>query len=71
MLLGGALMGLVGSGAVQFTIKQTYPLHPWFYAVTGIVSCFVIGYLASLFIQAKPKPLQGLTIYTLAQADPG
>ncbi len=65
----GALVGLVGSGIVQFTLQQVHPLHPWFYAVTGIVSCFTIGYLASLLIPAKSKPLQGLTIYTLAKPD--
>jgi len=64
----GALVGLVGSGVVQFTLQQVYPLHPWFYAVTGIVSCFAIGYSASILIPASPKPLQGLTIYTLAKA---
>lgn len=65
----GALIGLAGSGIVQFSLQQIYPLHPWFYAVTGIVSCFVIGYLASALIPARPKPLQGLTIYTLADPD--
>jgi len=34
--------------------------------VTGIVSCFVVGYLASVVIPWSRKVLDGLTIYTLA-----
>jgi len=62
----GALCGLVGSGIVQYLIHALWPLHPWFYAVTGIVSCFVVGYLASVVIPWSRKVLDGLTIYTLA-----
>jgi len=63
----GALVGLVGSGLVQLAIRQSYPLHPWFYAVTGVASCFVIGYAASLIIPGEKKPMDGLTIYTVGQ----
>ena len=66
----GALIGLAGSGVVQFTLRHVHPLHPWFYAVTGIIACFVIGYLASILMPVSPKSLQGLTIYTLDKADP-
>ena len=65
----GALLGLLGSGAVQFAIREICPLHPWFYAVTGIVSCFVIGYVASLVIPAPAKPLDGLTLHTMPRED--
>jgi len=66
----GAVIGLAASGAVQYAIQKLHPLHPWFYAVTGIVSCFVIGYVASLLIPAPKKPMDGLTIHTLQATDP-
>ena len=61
----GALAGLVGSGLAQYAIHTICPLHPWFYAVTGIVSCFAIGYLVSVVVPWSKKPLDGLTIHTL------
>ena len=61
----GAIVGLAASGIVQFAIQRFYPLHPWFYAVTGIVSCFAIGYVASLLIPAGAKRLDGLTLHTI------
>jgi len=33
------------------------------------VSCVVIGYLASLVIPARRKPLAGLTLFTLRGGD--
>ena len=65
----GAIIGLVGSGVVQYALQKLYPLHPWFYAVTGIVSCFAIAYVASLVIPQRAKPLDGLTIHTLQAQD--
>jgi len=64
----GAVVGLLASGGVQLAIRRLHPLHPWCYAVTGIVSCFAIGYIASLVIPARRKPLDGLTIYALPEA---
>jgi len=61
----GAVVGLLASGAVQFALRQFHPLHPWFYAVTGIASCVVVGYLASLLIPTRRRPLDGLTIHTI------
>lgn len=61
----GAIIGLLGSGVVQFVLKQTTSLHPWSYVLTGIISFLVIGYLISILIPVKQKPLAGLTIYDL------
>ena len=62
-----ALAGLVGSGIIVFAVRQTYPLHDWFYPVVGIASCFGIGYLLSLLIPIKGKSTEGLTIYSVAE----
>ncbi len=61
----GAIIGLLGNGIVQFILKQTTTLHPWSYVLTGIISFLVIGYLVSILIPLKQKPLAGLTIYDL------
>ncbi len=65
----GAIIGLVASGAVQYLIKTRLSLDPRCLAVTGIVSCVVIGYVASLLIPARRKPLDGLTLYTMPKAE--
>ncbi|NQU25131.1 MAG: sodium/solute symporter [Candidatus Nealsonbacteria bacterium] len=65
----GALVGIIGSGILQFFIKQYVPLHPWAYSVTGIVSCFVIGYLASAVVGTRGRDLSGLTLFTLQRGD--
>ena len=34
----------------------------------GIISCFVVGYLASLVIPRERKPFEGLTLFTRRRA---
>ncbi|MFW6162132.1 MAG: sodium:solute symporter family transporter, partial [Planctomycetota bacterium] len=65
----GAIIGLLGSAAVQYLIQTTVSLDPRFLAVTGMGSCFVIAYVTSLLIPAGRKPLDGLTCHTLSTAD--
>ncbi|HUS93421.1 MAG TPA: sodium/solute symporter, partial [Phycisphaerae bacterium] len=65
----GALVGLLVSGGVQFALSRLWPVHPWFYAVTGIVSCFLAGYAASLLLPGGGKPLNGLTLHTLQKGE--
>ncbi len=61
----GAVVGLIASGVVQYLIKTRTGIHPWFFAFTGIASCMILGYLASIIIPEKKKSIDGLTIYTL------
>jgi SSS family transporter len=63
----GAVVGLVGSGVVQFAVKQFTSIHVLLYAFTGLASCIIIGYIASLVIAVREKPISGLTIYTIGQ----
>ena len=60
----GALVGILASGILQYIIKLYVPLHPWAYGATGILSCFVIGYVVSAVIPARRRDLSGLTLYT-------
>ncbi len=61
----GAVIGLVVSGLIQFAVKEYTAAHFFVYAVSGTVSCFVIGYLASLVFGGPTKNIDGLTIYTI------
>jgi len=67
----GAVIGLVASGIVQYAISRWTPLYLLLYTATGIGSCVLIGYLASLVIPSRRKPLQGLTLYTLGRRSDG
>jgi len=61
----GALVGLAASAAVQFTVSRTGVVYLLLYSFTGLATCVIVGYLASLIIPVRPKPLAGLTLYTL------
>jgi Na+/proline symporter len=65
----GAIVGLAASGAIQYLIRTHLSLDPRCLAVTGIVSCVVVGYVASLLIPVRRKPLDGLTLYTMPRAE--
>jgi len=67
----GAVVGLAASAAVQFAVSRYTPLHLLLYTATGLVSCLVVGYLASLCIPARRRPLAGLTLYTLGPGREG
>lgn len=61
----GAMVGLLASAIVQFTLKTNDVVHGVLFSATGMISCFVIGYLASLMLPGDEKDLKGLTLYTL------
>ena len=63
----GALIGIIASGILQYFIKEHIPLHPWAYSVTGIGTCFVIGYVVSLVVPSNQRELLGLTLFTQQQ----
>lgn len=61
----GAMIGLLGSILVQVWISQQGYVHLLLYAATGFISCFILGYAASLLIPAKDRDITHLTIYSL------
>ncbi len=61
----GAFIGAIASAMVLFFIKYHTPIHFFLYTFIGLLVCFSVGYLASLIIPEKEKPLEGLTLYTL------
>jgi SSS family solute:Na+ symporter len=50
----GVLIGLGMSSLVQVVIAITQPVHLLLYAATGVISCFMFGYFASLLTR-KPS----------------
>ena len=61
----GAVMGLLGSVLVQIWVSRTGMVHLLLYAGTGFISCFLIGYVSSLFFPGRSKDIVPLTIYGL------
>jgi len=61
----GALVGALGSALALFAVQWFTSIHFFLYGAIGIGVCFVVGYLASLLIPARPKDTQGLTIHTI------
>lgn len=62
----GAIIGAVAGVAATCYIKTYAEIHFLLYAVVGIVTCCLVGYLASLFGKGVSKDIDGLTIWTSA-----
>jgi solute:Na+ symporter, SSS family len=58
----GAFAGVLGGAAVMFALPFVSPINGYLYPAIGILACFVIGFLASLVLPARPRDLTGLTV---------
>ena len=47
----GAIVGLVASSVIQYVVSSSTHLHLFLYAAIGLISCEVIGHVASLVIK--------------------
>ena len=63
----GALAGFIVSMIVQVLVQHIGGIHFLLYSVTGIVSCFVAGYLASFVFPVSKNTTEKLTIYTIGK----
>jgi Na+/proline symporter len=59
----GAVVGLLASGVVQYVLKMHSGLHDFMFAMTGMASCVVIGYVASYFFPGDDRSLENLTLF--------
>ncbi|MBE7499163.1 MAG: sodium/solute symporter [Verrucomicrobiales bacterium] len=59
----GALIGAVLSGLLVVGVKVFTPAHFFCYAVVGVLSCVVFGWLASRVWPAPARDLRGLTLW--------
>jgi solute:Na+ symporter, SSS family len=62
----GAFVGVVASAVVLFLVQRYTRVHFFLYAMVGIFTCLVVGYLASVLIPVTRQSLEGLTIHTLS-----
>ncbi len=61
----GAIIGTLTSAAILLVIKKFTSLHFFLYSGIGIISCMLIGYIAS-FLFLSEKSTEGLTIYSIS-----
>jgi SSS family transporter len=61
----GALVGAVVSAIVLYLVRTLTDVHFFLYGGIGILTCVLVGYLASVMLPAKRKNLDGLTFYSL------
>jgi len=60
----GAIIGALTSAVILLLVKNNTSLHFFLYSGIGIISCVIIGYMASFFFKDE-KPVKGLTIFTI------
>jgi SSS family solute:Na+ symporter len=65
----GAIIGFIGSALIQVAIKYQTPINLQLYALTGLVSAFVLARLSSMFFaEPAPEKTNRLTIKSLISA---
>ncbi|MBX2874299.1 MAG: sodium/solute symporter [Saprospiraceae bacterium] len=67
---GGALLGLLLSGLLQYVIKEHTPIHLLMYAFTGLTSSFLLGSLFSLLFKPDNQDASRYTFQQLKQTKP-
>ena len=60
----GAWLGVLGGGTILIYASFFTRVHAFLYAAIGIVSTFVVGYVAGLVLPGRTRNLAGLTLYT-------
>lgn len=65
----GALVGAAASSFALYQVQKYQATHVFLYAAIGILTCVIVGYIASLLLPSKPRSLDGLTLYTLEKRD--
>ncbi|WP_442505417.1 sodium:solute symporter family transporter [Novipirellula sp. SH528] len=61
----GAMIGAIVGAGVMFWMWKFTSINGYLYTASGIASCVVVGFIASLAFGKPLKDLTGLTIYTL------
>jgi SSS family transporter len=60
----GAIIGAIASVALLVYVQRYSSLHFFTYGAIGLLTCVVVGWVASLLLPAPAKDLSGLTLYT-------
>jgi Na+/proline symporter len=59
----GALIGALSSAATLYLVQLYTQLHFFLYALIGVTTCVVIGWLASCLFPQRQRSIAGLTMY--------
>ena len=59
----GVLVGVAASAAILLLVQRFTQAHFFTYAGIGMISCMVVGYVASVMLPAPPRSLEGLTFF--------
>jgi len=63
----GVWVGTVVSIAANYYAKFHMNLHPMAFLSIGVLTCMIVGYLASCLVPKSGKDLAGLTVFTLSK----
>ena len=65
----GVALGVAAS-IISLIMLRTFdiPIHGFLTAAVGVLSCVVVGYVASIFLPAQDRLLKNLTLATLEDA---
>jgi len=61
----GALVGAIVGAGVMFSLWKFTKVNGYLYTVSGITTCFVVGYLASFVLKGSDKDIEGLTLFSM------
>ena len=61
----GALFGALVGAAAMFCLWRFTSVNGYFYTASGIITCFIAGYVASLLTGRPQSSLAGLTIHSM------
>jgi len=61
----GALVGTLAGAMVMALLQFGTRVNGYIFAAAGIVTCFVVGYAASLLLPRQAKSIDGLTVHTI------
>ena len=61
----GAIVGVIVGSLVPYWLSENTELSFYLFHASGILSCMLAGYVASLILPGRKKDLTGLTLYTV------
>lgn len=65
----GALTGIFAGVALMIAVWLNNWADGYLFATIGIVTCLVVGYLASLVLPSDEHDIEGLTLYTMRKGE--
>lgn len=63
----GAIIGVAASAIVLYRVQRHTDIHFFLYAAIGFMTCFAAGWIASLVLPGRSRPLAGLILSEMKQ----